>query len=160
LRHVVGVADMKISAEPDDLIVTHALGSCLGITVYDPVACVGGMLHVMLPQSSIDESKAMENPYMFVDTGVPKLFLHCYKIGAQKQRMIVKAAGGASTRGSEENDFFHIGQRNFTMLRKLLWKNGVLLDSHEVGGSDSRTLSLDIRSGEVTLKSNGNARLL
>ena len=69
MKYIVGVADMKISAEKDDLIVTHALGSCLGITIYDPVACVGGMLHVMLPLSTIDPNKAAANPYMFVDTG-------------------------------------------------------------------------------------------
>jgi chemotaxis protein CheD len=160
LRHIVGVADMRITTEKDDIIVTHALGSCLGITVYDPVACVGGMLHVMLPQSTIDQNKAAQNPCMFVDTGVPKLFIDCYKLGASKPRLVVKAAGGACVSGAPDHDFFHIGQRNFTMLRKLLWKNGVLLESHEVGGNESRTLSLDMGSGEVIIKSNGEVRSL
>lgn len=160
MKHVVGVADMRISKDPEDTIITHALGSCLGITVYDPVAGVGGMLHVMLPQSSIDHDKASSNPCMFVDTGVPKLFLDCYKAGAVKQRMVVKVAGGACIRGSDESDFFHIGQRNFTMLRKLLWKNGVMLESQEVGGNESRTLSMDLGSGEVVIKSNGQVRPL
>ena len=160
MKHVVGVADMRISSDRKDTIVTHALGSCLGITVYDPVANVGGMLHVMLPQSAIDQAKASNNPCMFVDTGVPKLFVDCYKAGAVKERMVVKVAGGACIRGSDENDFFHIGQRNFTMLRKLLWKNGVMLESHDVGGNESRTLSMDMGSGEVTIKSNGQVRPL
>ena len=64
---------MKISAERDDQIITYALGSCLGIAIFDPVACVGGMLHVMLPTSTIDSEKAREKSFMFVDTGVPKL---------------------------------------------------------------------------------------
>jgi len=160
MKYIVGVADMKISAEKDDLIVTHALGSCLGITIYDPVACVGGMLHVMLPLSTIDPNKAAANPYMFVDTGVPRLFIECYKAGASKERLLVKAAGGACVHGNEEDDFFQIGKRNFTLLRKLLWKNGVLLKAHDIGGNRSRNMTLEIGSGEVTVTVNGSAERL
>jgi|SRR3990172_676960 len=160
MKYIVGVADMKISAEKDDLIVTHALGSCLGITIYDPVACVGGMLHVMLPLSTIDPNKAAANPYMFVDTGVPRLFIECYKAGASKERLLVKAAGGACVNGNEEDDFFQIGKRNFTLLRKLLWKNGVLLKAHDIGGNRSRNMTLEIGSGEVTVTVNGSAERL
>ncbi len=160
MRHIVGVADMKISAERDDQIITYALGSCLGIAIFDPVACVGGMLHVMLPTSTIDSEKAREKSFMFVDTGVPKLFIDCYKAGARKERLVVKVAGGACTRGNEEDDYFQIGKRNFIMLRKLLWKNGVLLKSHDVGGNDSRTMYLEIGSGEVIVKANGISKRL
>lgn len=156
MRHIVGVADMKISEHHDDQLITYALGSCLGITIYDPVAHVGGMLHVMLPLSTIDPSKAAENPSMFVDTGVPRLFLGCYKAGAQKQRLIVKVAGGASVHSNADEDHFQIGKRNVVMLRKLLWKNGVLLKAHDVGGTVSRTMMLDINTGDVSLKINGD----
>jgi chemotaxis protein CheD len=151
---------MKISAQPDDQLVTYALGSCLGIAIHDPVARVGGLLHVMLPLSTIDPAKATENPSMFVDTGVPRLFLACYQAGAQKQRLIVKVAGGASAHGDETDDHFQIGKRNFAMLRKLLWKNGVLLQAHDVGGTHSRTMTLTIGSGKVTLKAHGNITML
>ena len=160
MKYIIGVADMKISAQPGDQLVTYALGSCLGITIHDPVAHVGGLLHVMLPLSTIDPAKATENPSMFVDTGVPRLFLACYQIGAQKQRLIVKVAGGASVHGDEADDHFQIGKRNFVMLRKLLWKNGVLLQAHDVGGSHSRTMTLIIGSGEVTLKTQGGNAIL
>lgn len=160
MKHVVGVADVKVSGEKGDELITYALGSCLGITVYDPVAVVGGMLHVMLPLSTIDPSKAAQNPYMFVDTGVPRLFLACYRAGAQKQRMIVKVAGGACTGGSEEDDYFQIGKRNLVMLRKLLWRNGVLIKAQDVGGTASRTLTLDIGTGQVTVKANGSTTQL
>lgn len=160
VKYTVGVADMKISSGSDDVIITHALGSCLGITVYDPVAGVGGMLHVMLPTSTIDTAKAQANPYMFVDTGVPRLFLDAYKLGAQKERCIVRVAGGACLHSNEEDDFFSIGKRNFTALRKLLWKNGVLLKSSDVGGHDSRTMSLDLNTGAVSVKTNGVTREL
>jgi chemotaxis protein CheD len=156
LRHIVGVADMRISAKREDNIITHALGSCLGITIHDPVAGVGGLLHVMLPQSSIDPGKATENPSMFVDTGIPRLFLDSYKLGARKERLVVKVAGGATSRASEEDDYFQIGKRNVIMLRKILWKNGVLLAAEDVGGSASRTMTLDIATGAVCLKINGS----
>jgi len=147
--HTVGVADMKVSAKKDDLIITHALGSCLGVTVHDPVACVGGLLHVMLPLSTIDPAKADRNPFMFVDTGFPRLLIECFKDGAQKQRLEVLR---------EEDDFFQIGKRNLIILRKLLWQNGILLKTYDVGGIHSRTMSLDISSGKVTIKSNGQVR--
>lgn len=155
LRHTVGVADMRVSADREDIIITHALGSCLGITIHDPVARVGGLLHVMLPQSSIDPDKATANACMFVDTGVPRLFLDSYKLGARKERLVVKVAGGATSRASDAEDYFQIGKRNIVMLRKILWKNGVLLDAEDVGGSASRTMTLDIGTGVVCLKVNG-----
>ena len=160
MKQVVGIADMKTSADTKDTLITYALGSCLGIAIHDPVAGVGGLLHIMLPTSTIDAEKAAANPCMFVDTGVPKLFLECYKMGAKKERLVVKVAGGASTAQNEEDDYFQIGKRNFTMLRKLLWKNGVLLKSHDVGGTNSRTMTLDISTGEVSIKSNGASTIL
>ncbi len=158
--HTVGVADMKVAAEKGDLIITHALGSCLGIAVHDPLACVGGLLHVMLPLSTIDPVKAGRNPFMFVDTGFPRLLVECFKRGAQKQRLEIRVAGGAYSKDREENDFFMIGKRNLIILRKLLWKNGLLLKSHDVGGSNSRTMSLEIGTGKVTIKSGGQMRNL
>ncbi|MGC8833704.1 MAG: chemotaxis protein CheD [Armatimonadota bacterium] len=158
--HVVGIADMKVSGNGSDILITHALGSCLGIAVYDPIARVGGLLHVMLPLSTVDPERAKENPYMFVDTGVPRLFLECYKAGAKKQRIVVKVAGGATSYGSEEDDIFQIGKRNIIMLRKLLWKNGVLIEACDVGGAESRTMSLEIGTGIVTVRSNGLVKTL
>lgn len=160
MRHVVAVADMKVSNQPGDEIVTYALGSCLGITIYDPASRVGGMLHVMLPLSTIDVAKATENPCMFVDTGVPRLFLESYKLGAVKQRLEVKVAGGACTNGSEEDDYFQIGKRNITIFRKLLWKNGVMLKSSDVAGTVSRTISLEIGTGIVSMRINGTTTCL
>ena len=96
---IVGISDIKVSNNAEDVIVTYALGSCIGIVVFDPIAKVGGMLHYMLPESALDQNKARENPAMFADTGIPLLFKACYKLGAEKKRMLVKAAGGASISG-------------------------------------------------------------
>ena len=83
IERVVGVADVKVSATVGERLITYALGSCLGIVVYDPVACIAGMLHVMLPTGTIDAQKMQDNPAMFVDSGVPILFKECYKLGAR-----------------------------------------------------------------------------
>jgi len=160
VKHIIGVADMKVSRNPDDTIVTYALGSCLGVTVYDPEAQVGGMAHIMLPLSTGDPTKAAQKPLMFVDTAVPRLFIACYKAGARKQRAIVRVAGGAAPLSIGRDDYFEIGKRNFIVLRKLLWKNGVLLKAHDVGGNQSRTMSLNLSTGEVILKTNGVSKTL
>ena len=156
-RHVVAVGDMKIGRDVD-LIVTHALGSCLGLVVYDPVEKVGGLLHAMLPLSKINLAKAEANPYMFVDTGVPALFKALYEIGGQKSRMVIKAAGCGNPLG--KNEMFKIGERNYTILKKLLWKNNILLNTEDVGGTASRTVHLDVATGETVISSNGKKRNL
>jgi chemotaxis protein CheD len=158
-RRVVGIADMAVSADPRDVIVTYALGSCLGVCVFDPVARVGGMLHLMLPQGSMSPEKAAQNPLMFADTGIPKLFLASYALGAKKERMIVVVAGGASFNINEDADLA-IGQRNVAMLRKVLWKNSVILKKHELGGTEPRNMNLDVRSGEVSVGFGGETRVL
>lgn len=147
---VVGVGDLAVSADPGARIVTFALGSCLGLTLYDPVARVGALLHVMLPDSSINQEQALVRPAMFVDTGVPLLFHEAYRLGAVKQRIVVKVAGGASVNSGA--DMFEIGKRNFVALRKVLWKNGVMIKAQDVGGICSRTLTLDVATGGVTLR--------
>ena len=160
MRHLVGVADMKISSSPEDEIITFALGSCLGITLYDPVAHIGAMVHVMLPSSSIDPVKAATNPYMFVDTGVKSLFLASYKAGAQRNRLQVFASGGACANGLEQDDYFQIGKRNVTVLRSLLWKNGIILKNCDFGGNLARTMSLDVCTGQVLIRINGTTEIL
>ena len=150
VKHVVGVADMKICATPGELVVTHALGSCLGIAIHDPVAQVGGILHVTLPLSSMAPDKAKANPYMFVDTGLPRFFREAYAAGAVKERLVVKVAGGANL-NSDHNDRFAIGKRNRIVLRKLFWKNSILVDGEDVGGDSPRTMYLEVGSGAVWL---------
>ncbi len=148
-----GVADLKISKDKGDVIVTHALGSCLGITVYDPVACVGGMLHAMLPDSGIDGPNASERPYMFADTGIPLLFRSAYALGAEKKRMHVRLAGGAQV--MDDHGVFDIGRRNHTATRKILWKAGVLVQGEAVGGTTSRTVRLEVQTGTMWVRGAG-----
>jgi len=150
---VVGVGDMKISNDPEDVLVTYSLSSCIGLAIYDPVAKVGGLLHYMLPESSLDGNKARKNPYMFGDTGIPLLFKEAYKLGAKKNRLKVIVVGGAQI--LDQKGFFNIGKRNHTLLRKMFWKNNVMIDYEEVGGTVNRTIRLEIESGQAWLKVSG-----
>jgi chemotaxis protein CheD len=152
MKHVVVVSDMKIGKR-GDVLVTHALGSCLGLTVWDPELRIGGLLHAMLPLSKINPEKAAGNPYMFVDTGVPTLFRQLYDLGAQKNRLVVKAAGCGYPLG--KNEMFKIGERNHTLLKKLLWKNNVMLAAEDCGGTISRTVYFDMSTGRVVISSGG-----
>ncbi len=159
MKHVVGVADSAISSNSDDMIVTHALGSCLGITIHDPVAGVGGMMHAMMPVSSINPEKAKVNPLMFIDTGVPAFFKEIYAVGGQKSRLVVKVAGGAQIQ-SRGTDTFAIGKRNMIMLKKILWKNGVLIEGEDVGADHARTMYLEISTGRVWVTTRGQQKEL
>lgn len=147
---VVGVSDMRVSNNADATILTYSLGSCIGVAIYDPVARAGGMLHFMLPDSSMDEEKARQNPFMFADSGLPTLFKAAYQLGAKKQRMKVVVAGGSQV--LDQQGFFNIGKRNYMALRKIFWKNNVMIDHEDVGGNSNRTLKLSIRDGGVLLK--------
>jgi chemotaxis protein CheD len=150
---VVGVADMVASNDATATLVTYSLGSCLGITVYDPVKKVGGLLHLMLPDSKINADKAASAPFMFADTGVPRLFHAVYNLGADRQRVIVKVAGGAQL--LDEQGVFNIGERNFQAFTALLARNGYAIQAKNVGGMSSRTLHFDLATGNVTIKSPG-----
>jgi chemotaxis protein CheD len=149
----IDISDMKLSNNRSDILVTYSLGSCVGLTLYDPVAGVGGMIHCMLPLSKIDPDKAKLKPFMFVDTGVAAMLGELYNMGAQRNNIIAKVAGAGSPLGREET--FRIGQRNYTILRKFLWKNNILIDKEDVGGSKARTLYLYMEDGRTTVKSEG-----
>lgn len=157
-RVVIGVADYAVSKNPDAQLITYALGSCIGVTIYDPETKVGGMLHFMLPDSKTSSEKAKAMPAMFADTGVPMLFKEAYALGAQKERLIVCAAGGAEV--LTDDGHFKVGSRNRTILRKLFWKNNILLAGDETGGTISRTLTLSMTDGRITVRSQGKERVL
>jgi chemotaxis protein CheD len=151
MKKVVGVSDLKVSNDINDTIITYALGSCLGITAYDPSIKVGGMIHIMLPLSKADPQKAKLRPAMYIDTGFALLLQNVFSLGARKENLEINVAGGASMKQNSGEDYFKIGQRNFTTFRKLLWKNDYIIANQEVGGSISRTLTLEIISGLVTM---------
>ena len=150
---VVDIADYQVSNDPRVELVTYSLGSCIGVAIWDPKTRVGGMIHYMLPESSLSPDKAKANPAMFADTGVPVLFRSTYELGAVKKRLVVKVAGGSSL--LDDNGVFNIGKRNYASLRKIFWKNGILVDAEHVGGQLSRTLRMNVRTGRIALRIRG-----
>ncbi len=149
---------MAVAKDPSKSIVTYALGSCIGVTLFDPVMKVGGMLHFMLPEGSASPEKSAANPAMFADTGVPLLFQRAIRLGADRSKLIVCAAGGAEILA--EDGHFRIGARNRTMLRKLFWQNNVLLAKDDTGGSHSRTMTLSLKDGTISIRSQGKESVL
>ena len=154
MKQIVGVADMKVSNNLADAVITYSLGSCIGLVIYDPVARVGGILHYMLPESAIDKEKAAKKPFMFADTGIPRLFKTAYAMGAKKPRIRIFVAGGAEI--LDQNGFFNIGKRNYIALKKMFFKNKVIIDKQEVGGNINRTIRIAIASGDIFLKTSGS----
>jgi chemotaxis protein CheD len=151
----VDIADMQVSGERDAVLVTYALGSCIAVTVYDPVRHAGGMIHYMLPQAATSPEKAKTKPYMFADTGVPELFHAMYRLGSNKRDLVVKVMGGAAM---TSGDMFEIGKRNHLILRKLLWKAGVAIAAEDVSGTVFRTAKLFNDTGVVRIKTEAAER--
>jgi chemotaxis protein CheD len=148
---IIGVADCRVSNDAEDVLVTYALGSCIAVSVYDPLTQVGGLLHFMLPEASGDARKTGKSPWMYADSGIPMLFREAYQKGADKRRLRVHLAGGAQV--MDPDGVFNIGQRNCLAARKILWKAGVLVHGQETGGSTPRTVRLDMASGRFFVRS-------
>ena len=155
---IVGMADCKVGKVAGQVLATYALGSCIGLSVYDPSTGVGGLLHYMLPDSTIDPARSRDNPFMFADTGIPKLLEAVCAQGANRRRLVAHAAGGASI--MDPQAIFDIGKRNTLALRKILWKAGILLAGEAVGGGTSRTVRLEISSGRLWLQEGGGQKTL
>lgn len=149
-RLVVGVGDLAVSNNTNAIISTYALGSCIGIVVFDKQANAGGMLHIMLPDSALTPDKARSQPAMFADTGIAAFFKAMASLKGQPQRMTVMVAGGASVLGG--TDVFKIGERNIEAVRKHLRGLGVKVRHVEVGGFSNRTLHFNLKTGVVDMK--------
>jgi chemotaxis protein CheD len=157
-QRVVGIAEMLVSGRADHVLVTHSLGSCLGVALFDPETGWGGLVHCMLPLSRANPERAAAEPCIFTDTGVAALLGAMFEAGCRRERIVAKVAGAASQ--LDEEGFFRIGERNYAVLRRILWKNRILIAAEDVGGRDTRTLLLEIGSGRTLVKKDGIAREL
>ena len=157
-RIVVDISDAKISSNPQEILTTYSLGSCIGVCMYDPVAHVAGMLHYQLPNSILDKPKSQKFPFMFADTGMAIMVKKLLAMGAGAKRMKVKIAGGASMGIGPKG--FDIGKRNYLSIRKLLWKNGMFIDAEDIGGTSPRNMYIDVADGSVTIRSVGLEKTL
>lgn len=149
-RVVIGVGDMAVSNNSLVTLSTYALGSCIGVVAYDPVVKVGGILHMMLPDSSISPEKAATQPAMFADTGLPLFFRSLLGLKAERSRLRIFVTGGACVLASHDN--FKIGERNTKATLDYLAANGYRLRQQVTGGTTNRTVHLEISTGVMTLK--------
>lgn len=155
---VVGVGEMAVSRNAGFIISTYALGSCVGIAAYAGARKVGGILHLMLPDSADFKDKANAQPAMFADTGIPQFFASLFELGATRSNTKLFIAGGAAVISGP--DRFKIGERNIQATRRILSVYGLRVVGAEVGGAINRTLHLNMDDGMLEMRTpEGKSRL-
>lgn len=147
----VGMADMQVSKRPASFV-CMGLGSCIGIAALDPVAQVGGMLHVMLPEAF--PGRHEDKPGKFADTGVPAFIAKLERAGAQRARLKIALAGGSQMFkfGESSTPRLDIGERNATAVATALKTLGLKATAQDVGGTKGRTMTMNTETGEVRLR--------
>lgn len=151
----VGIGDMKILRQEGTLI-TYSLGSCVGITLYDPMIKLGGMLHIMLPQAGAQGDKT---PFKFADTGIREMLRKMAVFGGMKSRYVCKIAGGAQM-FQMTGPIGNIGERNLVVVRKILQEERIRISGEEVGKNIARTMLLDVVTGEVKVRTMGHREII
>ncbi len=152
----VGMADMAVSSDSSDMLITYALGSCVGVSIYDPDKKVGGLIHVMLPSS--DKFKADPRSPKFADTGVPAIVEDIIKIGGRKNKLIAKIAGGAqmfASSSKSKSSVLNIGKRNVEAVKENLKKLNIPIVAEDTGANYARTMEFYLEDGRVLIKTIG-----
>lgn len=148
----VGIADMKI-AQGDGILVTYALGSCIGLCFHDPRLRLGALLHIMLP---LNMEAGRTHPLKYADSGIRETLKQLEAKGASRARMTVKIAGGAKMfEVSGGNGLGNIGQRNIESVHAILKRENIRLIGEYTGGTVARTLLFDVVSGQACIRSYG-----
>jgi chemotaxis protein CheD len=153
----VGIGEFAVSKNPEHQIKTMALGSCVGVMTHDKSSGCWGLLHIALPDSSINMKRAQDKPGTFADTGIPALLREMRRNGWNGQsRITVRLAGGASI--MDPNATFNIGKRNVLAVKKILWGFKLGSIAEHIGGEISRTVVVDIKASKVLLSSPGRGQ--
>jgi chemotaxis protein CheD len=147
---VVGIADCAVTSNPSETLITYALGSCIAITIYDPLMRVAGLVHYLLPDATFESGRGEKNPFLCADTAIPLLLQRARQAGADKRRLVVHLVGGAQV--IDDNGVFQIGQRNCLAARRILSKAGVPIQGEETGGSVSRSVRMEVDTGRVWVR--------
>lgn len=149
---VVGMADLKVAKNPD-ILTTLGLGSCVGITLYDKTQKIGGLAHVMLPTYKGFEG---QNIAKFADSAIIELVKQLLRIGASRNMLVAKLAGGAHMFGNtQNNDMLKIGERNAAASVAILKQLGIPIQANDTGGSHGRTIELYLDNGALKIKTVG-----
>jgi chemotaxis protein CheD len=147
---VVGIADCKLSSDPRRILVTYALGSCVGVAVWNRATRAGGLLHAMLPESSLDPERSIRSPYVFVDTGLRRLIELMRAKTESDDDLVVKVAGGAHLLSGSTR--FQVGQENVEAVLRVVDEEGLRIDADDTGGSGSRTMQMQLMTGRVAVR--------
>lgn len=149
----IGMADLNACKFPGALT-TLGLGSCVGIALYDPISKVGGMAHIMLPDST--KIRKNENQAKFADTGIDALIELMISLGAKKNNLVAKIAGGAQMFAfTSNNDMLRIGDRNVEATKAKLAALGIKVLSEDTGLNYGRTIEFYTETGDLLIKSVG-----
>lgn len=141
----VGMADYKVGRNPSSLI-SYGLGSCIGIALYDAVTKIGGLAHIMLPDST--QARSADNPAKFANTAIPLMLDEMIKLGAVKHRVTAKIAGGAQMfTFANATDVMRVGERNAEAVHMLLKKMDIKMIADDTGGNYGRTVVLHLDTG-------------
>lgn len=151
---VVGISDYKISTAPHT-IATYALGSCVGTSIFDSKSCIGGLSHIMLPDSTMIRNNEKQNRMKFADTAITDMIDELIKKGADKKNLRAKIAGGANMFEAQVGPFGNIGTRNVESVKKALMQLGVPVIGEDTGANYGRTVFLDLDSGIFRVKTIG-----
>jgi len=150
----VGIAGYRVSRSPNRLV-TLGLGSCVGICIYDSYTRIGGLLHIMLPDST--QFGEVKKPGKFADTGIPALVKEIVLQGGLLPRLSAKLAGGAQMfSGADNTSALNIGTRNIAASREALARLGIRIAAEDVGGGQGRTIFFDLNTGQVIVRTMGN----
>ena len=146
LTTAVNFSEMKSSRNPVETLVAFSIGSGIGMTIYDPVSVVGGVLNFILPESvNLNPAKRQKYPFMFADTAIPAFLNALMKLGAEPARMKVVIAGGAQV--LDQTGEFNIGCRNYQAAKSIIAANQLCIHYEDIGGIQPRTLRLDMGTG-------------
>jgi chemotaxis protein CheD len=149
----VGIADLNVANSPNRLI-TVGLGSCIGIALFDSKKKIGGLSHIMLPDST--QFNKITNENKFADLAIPALIEKMIELGASKRNIKAKIAGGASMFNfSDKSMIMDIGKRNGISVKKVLSELTINLVSEDIGGNKGRTMILDVANGNVSIRTVG-----
>lgn len=155
-RLKVGIADMKM-ARQEGILVTYALGSCIGICLYDPMLRLGALIHIMLP---LNMEAGRTNTMKYADTAIRETVRQMEAQGAMRSRMTAKIAGGAKMFETHGSALGNIGQRNVESVHANLRRAGIRLLKEDVGGSVARTLLFDVSNGQACVHCYGRPELI
>lgn len=152
MEYPVGIGEFRVAVAPG-ILVTRGLGSCVGVILYDADVRLGGLAHVMLPNSR--DFTSFSNPYKFADLAIPALISEMRTRGARMLR--ARLVGGARMfANGVTRAGFDIGDRNAAQARLILGSLAVPVLAEDVGGSMGRTVLLDVSLGRVTVRTVGH----